>query len=305
MEYSTVLVIGNGFDINLGLETSYKSFLERCDKFNGQANVGDMYLFKHLKKQFQIDNWIDLELELKKYDFSEKNPKESFSYLEECITDYLRKSQINANYLESKRDSQAFKLLEQVVKLGNFIILNFNYTNTAIQILKFLGLKESEILKKHLSVHGTIFENNIVVGVDEDFDRYKELPFLIKTNNVRYRHNDVSEIMNNSKNIIFFGHSLGKTDHSHFDKFFMDSVIPLNSNFKQKRSINIFYYGEEDWYNKTVQLANLTNRKFTNIRNNFKFEKIDIKENGVFPNLKDLMFFDDYGWGSIEVRTGR
>ena len=61
--YQYVLVIGNGFDLDLGLPTKYSDFIkslcfdELCEKDNKLAN--------HLREVHDVKNWIDVEEELK------------------------------------------------------------------------------------------------------------------------------------------------------------------------------------------------------------------------------------------------
>lgn len=69
-----LLVIGNGFDLELGLKSSYKSFIESDiyqqyseviskslgykDKFDLLYDV-DINIFEHFKNILSIQNWID------------------------------------------------------------------------------------------------------------------------------------------------------------------------------------------------------------------------------------------------------
>lgn len=61
----TCIVIGNGFDINLGLPTSYADFV-KSTHFDDMVKRGNE-LAKHLKSKFELQNWIDIENELKSY----------------------------------------------------------------------------------------------------------------------------------------------------------------------------------------------------------------------------------------------
>ena len=76
-----LLVIGNGFDLELGLKSSYKSFIESdiykqysevISKSLGYKNKFDLLydvdinIFEHFKNILSIQNWIDLEMEIGK-----------------------------------------------------------------------------------------------------------------------------------------------------------------------------------------------------------------------------------------------
>lgn len=60
-----ILIIGNGFDVNLGLNTSYTSFLS-SDQFNGLLKSNNN-LAKYLQAKQDAQLWVDVEHELKNY----------------------------------------------------------------------------------------------------------------------------------------------------------------------------------------------------------------------------------------------
>ena len=64
-EYDSILIIGNGFDLNLGLKTSYQNFIA-SHVFKNLVD-GNNQLCKYLNNQNELNRWIDIENELKKY----------------------------------------------------------------------------------------------------------------------------------------------------------------------------------------------------------------------------------------------
>lgn len=74
--YKVLLILGNGFDLSLGLKTSYISFME-SDLFqrrvaikhypNAKIDLHDKNIHNYLTHQKRMKNWIDVEMELKKY----------------------------------------------------------------------------------------------------------------------------------------------------------------------------------------------------------------------------------------------
>ena len=74
--YKVLLVLGNGFDLSLGLQTSYNSFLE-SDIFKKKVNIKhypnanmdehDRNIHNYLTMQKRQKDWIDVEMELMKY----------------------------------------------------------------------------------------------------------------------------------------------------------------------------------------------------------------------------------------------
>lgn len=161
---NTVYLIGNGFDVNLGLATKYSDFynyylgLERsCDSEKVSK------LKEHMKKNLSLDSkyWSDLEEAMGIYT-TELN---SYSDLEEVydnLNDEMQKyiesvekrnlpSGINAELLKQNLSKpQAFlTLAEQEIINGIYnsmnkethriSIVDFNYTTTIEKILKFTG----------------------------------------------------------------------------------------------------------------------------------------------------------------------
>lgn len=74
--YKVLLLLGNGFDLSLGLKTSYVSFME-SDLFKKRVSIKhypsakvdehDRNIHNYLTLQKRMKNWIDVEMELKKY----------------------------------------------------------------------------------------------------------------------------------------------------------------------------------------------------------------------------------------------
>ena len=64
-----VAIIGNGFDLNLGLKTSYSDFVNSKD-FKSLLNKGN-YLVDYLDGKHNLQKWIDVENELKLYSASQ------------------------------------------------------------------------------------------------------------------------------------------------------------------------------------------------------------------------------------------
>ena len=118
-DYKLVLVIGNGFDLDLGLPTSYKDFIHSpfFYEFLENANIlryhrisiDEGNIFKYLQRQLNLNNWIDIEAELKRlatntdkvFDESQgraipvlnkasQGIKDSFEVLRKQLSSYLR-----------------------------------------------------------------------------------------------------------------------------------------------------------------------------------------------------------------------
>lgn len=65
-----LLIIGNGFDLSLGLETKYSDFA-RSDKWPNQ--ISNEYYFAYLNNKKNTEYWFDLEQVLGAYEKSMGN----------------------------------------------------------------------------------------------------------------------------------------------------------------------------------------------------------------------------------------
>ena len=111
----TCVIIGNGFDINLGLPTSYNSFVE-SKQFNDMVYRGNE-LAIHLKNKYELQNWIDIENELKTYsqEIEDISFKRNFELLTFALIQYIN----NLNYSIIKTSSLAYKLISTIAEHCN------------------------------------------------------------------------------------------------------------------------------------------------------------------------------------------
>ncbi|ALU75278.1 hypothetical protein F7642_10905 [Tenacibaculum finnmarkense genomovar ulcerans] len=62
-DFDIVIIIGNGFDLSIGLKTSYSDFIKSIEFQELLKN--ENLLAKHLNGIHTLQNWIDIENELK------------------------------------------------------------------------------------------------------------------------------------------------------------------------------------------------------------------------------------------------
>lgn len=111
-----VVILGNGFDLDLGLKTSYKDFWESefCPKHYPAP------LIQHLNQRW-ADNcdsvkWYDLENELLNYYLSRKDDPDYPDVLSEELLDYIRR--FNAYEYTCRSYSGIDKEMIELVRLG-------------------------------------------------------------------------------------------------------------------------------------------------------------------------------------------
>ena len=167
-----VIIIGNGFDIDLGLPTRYSDFVE-SSIFENLLETNE--LCQYLYERYRECNWVDIEIELK--DFVEISQDENRYY-----SDYVELKKALSVYLSGidlqkiNRDSFAYNMIVKyafeglrTVKQSSISILNFNYTNSVNYVIDDYFFKTPSIINclgtmpyfsKH--IHGNIHKNNII-----------------------------------------------------------------------------------------------------------------------------------------------
>jgi len=211
-QYNTAIIIGNGFDINLGLPTGYENFIESA-QFETLINNGNQ-LAVHLKNNYNLKNWIDIEKELSLYSMegATESYKKEYDDLSASLTDYIN----DIDYLKMKKHGAAYDLMHQIAKGKSFIILDFNYTKSIRLLLSNFGLSDERIELCHLKVHGEAEKRNIVFGVEDKAPIKPEHVFIRKAYNKSFKALNFTELYKNVSSVMFFGHSLGESDHTYF-----------------------------------------------------------------------------------------
>jgi len=269
--FEHVVIIGNGFDLNLGLPTSYNHFLE-SPSFNSLLEFENK-LAAYLLRQKKLKNWIDIENELST--IVQKKPdvltEANFEELTNALLTYFIMLNLDVEY----NDSYALGMMAQLAG-QRALIYNFNYTNTAYNLLNLFD-KHSSMLYEHHFVHGSKSDRQIIFGV-EDTAIVGENLFLKKGFPPHYSPpiRFVQNLINADK-ITIFGHSLGKTDHSYFQELFKRISSEDNSSGK---TVTIYYYGRDSYRNLIQQLEIMSNKNLTALRTRNQFKMINTSNYG-------------------------
>lgn len=258
----TCLIIGNGFDLNLGLPTSYGNFVE-SEQFNDMVARGNK-LAIHLRSKYELQNWIDIENELKSY--SMENDDSSFKFNYELLTYALINYLEKLDYTLIKHSSAAYRIIESISKaFDRYTILDYNYTESIATILRNQFVDLESIKQNLIKVHGEASKGDIIFGVEDDARIKPEHVFLRKAYPRHYKALNFKSIFEKAKRIIFFGHSLGETDHTYFQSLFtnccQDGSIYHDKCFN--KTFEFIYYKEDGYHKLMQQLDELTYHKLT------------------------------------------
>lgn len=246
--YDHMLVIGNGFDLNIGLRTTYRDFVNSCifkrmyiNRMKEKSSKGNQSpsLIDYLYGKKFIEKWYDIEEALLEY----VSPKPDGSFVInvevdrrdyelvcEALIQYLAGLFKTGNSLKQANEmeaSPAGKLLK-IFSSENNIIYSFNYTPIHLIINAVFAKSSSETVRVHGKIEeetifkGNIEDNSIILGIETD-DIRKISPgysFLLKSNNLAYKSTHIVSDLLQSRNVIIFGHSLNQMDFGYFREYF-------------------------------------------------------------------------------------
>ena len=192
----TTFLLGNGFDINLGLETRFRNFYDYYLKMESKNDI--IKKFKHdLSKN--LENWSDLEIALGEYskNFNKKSEQDFIDLLidiQDNLAEYLDKQDsefvlsdldkkraldnlINYDAYLTPRERQTFLGYRNLAE-NHISVITFNYTKTFEKIYEWNGEPKTvgkrpirgydykEILEYFEHIHGTT-TNNMLLGVND------------------------------------------------------------------------------------------------------------------------------------------
>lgn len=243
-----IIILGNGFDLNLGLNTRYIDFYDffitqeslDIDILSGMPIPSVHTKLFNMIKEAKDDNWSDLEEFLgdKIKLFSDvKCLQKDKSLLENRINEYLERQQrrisfagVDPEILRNQLDSTIERLTKRYGFISNnyeVTFLTFNYTDVIDRVIKTVNqFKNGNRIeyKTPIHIHGEIGKT-LILGVDNieqyelgksnlDIDELKlimEKPLLNQN-----LHSSVLSIIKQelgmADNIIIYGASIGKTD---------------------------------------------------------------------------------------------
>lgn len=246
------LVIGNGFDLDLGLETKFSNFANAKDYWP-EKDGSKLSIYLDSKKS--IEKWFDLEGALREYATGGTNSFETIKAKnkEEMTADfaYFEKLRIGLmGYLaeEEKKeiigDSVAARVIKGVSENSNFeYVYTLNYTDLN-GIARKLGINNSGEIHY---LHGSLANKDIIIGIDDIRlnDEYKNWR---KARSEHYKPHNIFADLDASKEIVFFGVSFGWIDYKYFKQFFAKVSTPVEEPIQEKnrKFITIFTYDEND-----------------------------------------------------------
>ena len=263
-----ILILGNGFDLDLGLHTRYSEFWESERWANVKGTCPEQYLISSLEKYRITHNWFDLESGLQdgavhllnrvNSRFTANKYYDSYQILIKELKNYISEQQ---NAFIPIENSVAGQILNAVsLTSGLKCIYTFNYTDVAKISERFDIVRLPQVTH----IHGSLEPNDqIILGIElEDFSTIPpQLSFLIKSNSPYYHYTHLMRDLESANDVIFFGHSICGMDFPYFKDYFMSLSMSLIENLENKH-ITIITYDEQS----AMQIKDNFRRNGINIR---------------------------------------
>lgn len=207
IKLNITFLIGNGFDMGLGLKTGYKDFYQwLINTPEAQDNMIKKQIEQD-KSANQYDKWSDLELALGEYtqevcentyeDFADdkikldkllakyiKQEREKFNIQDEELRAFVIKALYGIQNGESKKEKDLVKEIFEVYRdeQFNYRAINFNYTDCFdcfFEVVKIggesighhnakNGQSRSETVGDVLHIHGELDGKEMILGVNDE-----------------------------------------------------------------------------------------------------------------------------------------
>lgn len=259
MEYNKrILVLGNGFDLDLGLNTTYKAFAEsECFKKLSHYAKGDNLIADLIKQS--STNWFDIEESIADYVKRKEAAKDFtcaemdqmfFTDFKQIFADFILYEFTNSPYKDNiKKDSLASRIIQEQKDNKIFDkVYSFNCFDYSLNDLVSYG-KIGDLYVDY--VHNK--EGYFILGICEDDCTTKDYSFLIKKNQ-NYEKTNIIEDLECATDIVIFGHSLNRIDKGYFEDLFKRhfygkniTIITKDNNSIRDIERNILTMGESLW----------------------------------------------------------
>lgn len=259
---TSILILGNGFDIANGYKTKYSDFYD-SNYFKNELNQGNI-LCKRIKDEINRNSlWRDLEFALYKYSCELTNGnrvnnefEEEFNRLREALFHYIEE------VAKDSVDEQGRYCIKELYKCWidklNPQILSFNYTvfSVAMRNCRCMYNADDSFNQDYfIPQHGCTYipqkyvnatSDNIVLGIDDSQKVEDAHSFLYKS---KQQRRDIGFLFDQFKQkdvFIIYGCSMGASDRVYFEKLFK---------LKNKKFL-VYHYNNESELKETIKSYN-------------------------------------------------
>lgn len=281
---SKVFIIGNGFDLDLGLKTRYIDFWnsEEFEKYRST----DSGLIKFLNIYANENStWFDIEALIRKYVVLKDGHGRTRTYVGVVDRDKKQFEDIRTSlavYLEHQINSQplnessfAAQVLKIILEAGFSSIYTFNYTD----LYKIAERLSYSHLFDYINVHGCSSNQSLILGINDSVDVVPNYEFTYKTFSPYYHSVPLKFDLEDANEVVIFGLAMGDIDYPYFQDFFRNLCDPDN-NRKNAKLVTIFTFNESSRINILRQLRIMNDKRVSYMfgQNQFQFIRTGVEE---------------------------
>lgn len=247
MELKILLILGNGYDLNLGLPTSYKSFLESLNE-NPEPWEGNALIAFIKAKELEEPNWVDIEVLIGEY-YKEKLDKSNVVEIKKMKDDYAQLCKLLGQYLD---ENGKYKLV------GGEIAQKANIFYDRIRTLPDkLELDSGEVINALYKDKGKIDVATVSLNYTTSFNVIFPNKKKVGIDNRELIVNPALSLHGSLKKMVFGVDSVAQLGETKFseDQELLDLQTYL---IKEKCSKEILRQGDERQFRNLLETANIT-----------------------------------------------
>lgn len=299
------LVIGNGFDLDVGMQTTYAKFaasgywpFRHSTKYQGIDTLAS-----YLNERYKLSTWFDVEEAI--YEYSKQgmgntflngfsfdlNDKLDYGKLKSSLTSYL--SNQESTFVPNPNSMGIAVLNALLTSKNDARIYSFNYTS-----LQNIAKRYNIVGKlSYEHIHGSIEGNDIILGAGDKPDIPPHYFYLTKIAAPNFSSHRIIPDMFESDEVIIFGMSLGSNDFPYLEPFFQNQLSIAKDSKKRKR-ITIFTRDENGRIEIKKRLQEMTKNQVTLL---YSLNKVDIICTDGTMNDKIEQFLEtiNENWGKM------
>lgn len=244
------VIVGNGFDINLGIKSAYSDFMSKVGEVHRFQTDADYKSYNALFQKDALGKWSDFESEFEGLIF-EVNKIENEQIAIDCISQYNTDLQrlerefydyLLAEYRRWKQErSGTINPVYQSI-FTDATVLSFNYTDSLTE----LGL--SSQAKQVYQLHGSLASRNIIFGGGFlEHKKVAEIRYPTSTLNEKLVRIKKDHVLTSEREVL--RKNLAKDDE--IDVYILGHAVAgsdlnfLSHVLRKARKIYLFYYGED------------------------------------------------------------
>lgn len=279
-----VFIIGNGFDLDLGLKTKYIDFW-KSEQFAEYRNIYSGLIYFLNNKANDHSTWFDIEALMREYVHTEDNfgrmntqanyaehDKLQFEQIRNSLAAYLEKE---VNVRKLNESSSAAQVLRVVVEVGFESIYTFNYTDLHKIAEKLVITQPFD----YQDIHGRSSDTSLILGINDTVNVVENYEFAYKTFSPYYHSVPLKFDLEDADEVVIFGLAMGDIDYPYFQDFFRNLCDPENSRKNAKR-VTIFTYDESSRIDILRQLRVMNEKRVNYMfgQNEFEFIRTGVEE---------------------------